>query len=128
MDRLRQLLRSLRDSKAGLQTSEARLDQRRHHGPHDDVGLIVGQKIHAPTGDTAAALWLHVERSDVMGGGNSGDQRIAIEPLRIVDRVESFDDLPTVDRFKRAELTYSCAGQAHSRDRGMPVEREWSDQ
>ena len=61
-----------------------------------------------------------------MGGGNSGDERIAIEPLRIVDRVEAFDDFPAVDRFKPAELTYSCAGQAHSRDRGMPEEIELS--
>src|SRR5262245_2123303 len=34
--------RSLRASEAGLQTSETRLFQRRHHGSDDNIGLIVG--------------------------------------------------------------------------------------
>ena len=33
-------------SEARLQTSETGLDQRRHDGSHDDVGLIVGQELH----------------------------------------------------------------------------------
>ena len=45
--------RSRRDSEASLQTSETRLEQRRHHGLHDDVGLIVGQELHAPFGDAS---------------------------------------------------------------------------
>src|SRR6516225_6178089 len=117
-------LRSLRASEAGLQTFETRLEQRRQHSPH----RIRSQKLHAPVGDRAAALGRHFKRAGVAGSRNPGDQLVAIEPLRIVDRVEAFDDLLAVKRFNLAELTYSCAGQAHSRDLWMPVATKLSDQ
>src|SRR6516162_1741381 len=115
---------SLRDSEAGLQTFETRLEQRRQHSPYRSGS----QKLHAPVGDRAAALGRHFKRAGVAGSRNPGDQLVAIEPLRIVDRVEAFDDLLAVKRFNLAELTYSCAGQAHSRDQWMPVATKLSNQ
>src|SRR5215470_909260 len=116
--------RSLRASEAGLQTSETRLFQRRHHASDDDVGLIVGQKFHAPTSDAAAALRLDFDRTLVAGSGNPGDQCVAIDPLRVVDCLEPLDDFPAVARFEPAELTHTFADQTDSRHRRMPVETE----
>src|SRR6516165_10718448 len=115
---------SLRDSEAGLQTFETRLEQRRQHSPHRGSS----QKLHSPVGDGPATLGCHFERAGVTRSRNPGDQLVPIEPLRIVDRVEALDDLLAVKRFNLAELTYSRAGQAHSRDQWMPVATELSDQ
>src|SRR5262245_45870132 len=116
--------RSLCDSETGFETFETFLEQRRQHSPHTGSS----QKLHAPVSDGAAALGRHFERAGVAGSRNPGDQLVAIEPLRVVDRVEAFDDLPAVKHFNLAELTYSCADQAHSRDQWMPVAAELSDQ
>src|SRR5262249_62036771 len=95
-------LSSLCDSEAGFQTFKTRLEQRRQHFFHRSGS----QKLHAPIGDGAAALGRHFERAGVTGSRNPGDQFVAIEPLRVVNRLEALDDLFAVKRFNLAELTY----------------------
>src|SRR5262245_7807641 len=126
MDEERQIprLRSLRDSETGLQTFETRLEQRRQNFPYRSSP----EKVHAPVGNGAAAVGRHFKRAAVAGSRNSCDQLVTIEPVRVVNRLEAFDDLFAVKRFNLAELTYACAGHAHSHDKWMPVATKLSDQ
>src|SRR5262245_55855616 len=113
---------SCRGCEAGLQTSKTGLEQPQYHRPHYNVGLVVGQELHAPLGDAATALRRDFNRAGVMRSGNPGDQRVAIEPPHAIDFLEALDDFPTVARFDPAELTASCAGQADPRNEWVPIE------
>src|SRR5262252_3578915 len=121
-------MQSFRDSETRLQTFEAGLEQRRHYDFHGPVGLIGCQELRAPIDDAAAAFRLYLECAGVLGNGYPGDVRVAEEPLRVVDRLEPFDNFLAVERMDSAELTDACAGQVDPRGQGMPGAAELSDQ
>src|SRR5262245_50358398 len=98
MGRRRAPSRSCRDREARLQTCETGVDQRRYPGPHDNVGLAVSHVLNSPLDDATAALRLDFEQARVMGHRKSGDPAVPIQPLRIVDCFETFDDFATVAR------------------------------
>src|SRR5262245_9824365 len=58
-----------RDGEASLQVVQAQLHERRHSAPHEDVGLVVREVLHAPARDTSFAFRFHVDRADVVRSG-----------------------------------------------------------
>src|SRR5262245_49779044 len=89
---------------------------------------MVGHELRVPIDHTAAVVWLHFEHAGVMGDGHPGDAGVPKAPLRVVDRLESLDDFPAIDRFDSAELTDSCTRHADARGEGMPGAAEVPDQ
>src|SRR6202030_3582111 len=66
-----------RSTKALLQSFEAGFHESGHNGPHDNGGLAIRPKLHAPLDRAAAPVRLDVECPDVIQGGDAADHRVA---------------------------------------------------
>src|SRR5262249_51236767 len=99
------------------------LEQPFDHGPDHDVRLIVGQEVDAPAGEaTAIGGGLNFQKPGIMGGSDSGNERVTLHPLCVIERVEPLDNLSAVERRYAPELSGPGADKAHVCDQGMPVE------